>query len=247
MTIPSNIESEEKVVLVGISGPSSSGKTTVSRLLTGIFPGSILIHEDDYYKDDKDIPMDEALGEQNWDCPEALDITLLSQHLKSLKHPNADPQPKLPSIQPESPSSVADPALIKQLKQKVHNAVGHENLRLVFLDGFLLYHEGSPLVEVLDVKLFLQVTFPLLKQRRESREGYQTKDSFWVDPPGYFEKLVWPNYVQQHQHMFDKGDVENGRCVASETLGIDVFSIKNEGTGIEEVLKWAVQQILESI
>ncbi len=37
-------------VLIGISGVSSSGKTTISRLLRDIFPGTFLVHEDDFFK-----------------------------------------------------------------------------------------------------------------------------------------------------------------------------------------------------
>lgn len=45
-------------LLVGISGPSSSGKTTLSRLLRDIFPASQLtiLHLDDFYLTDAEIP-----------------------------------------------------------------------------------------------------------------------------------------------------------------------------------------------
>ncbi len=38
-----------KAVVVGISGCSSSGKTTLSRLLRDIFPNTFVLHEDDFY------------------------------------------------------------------------------------------------------------------------------------------------------------------------------------------------------
>lgn len=53
----------DKAVVIGISGPSSSGKTTLARLLQRIFNGAktpdshlntFIIHEDDFYfPDDK--------------------------------------------------------------------------------------------------------------------------------------------------------------------------------------------------
>lgn len=55
----------EKAVVIGISGPSSSGKTTLARLLQRVFCGvnlkpedsrlnTFIIHEDDFYfPDDK--------------------------------------------------------------------------------------------------------------------------------------------------------------------------------------------------
>jgi ABC-type glutathione transport system ATPase component len=38
-----------RAVVVGISGCSSSGKTTISRLLRDIFPNTFVLHEDDFY------------------------------------------------------------------------------------------------------------------------------------------------------------------------------------------------------
>jgi nicotinamide/nicotinate riboside kinase len=43
-------EPHRKAIIVGISGASSSGKTTLARLLRDIFPNSFVLHEDDFYK-----------------------------------------------------------------------------------------------------------------------------------------------------------------------------------------------------
>lgn len=39
-----------RCIVVGISGASSSGKTTLARLLRDIFPSTFILHEDDFYK-----------------------------------------------------------------------------------------------------------------------------------------------------------------------------------------------------
>jgi len=39
-----------KGIVVGISGASSSGKTTLARPLRDIFPSTFILHEDDFYK-----------------------------------------------------------------------------------------------------------------------------------------------------------------------------------------------------
>ena len=31
---------------------------------------------------------------------------------------------------------------------------------------------------------------------------------YWVDPPGYFDEVVWPNYVRDHAFLFKDGNVE---------------------------------------
>jgi nicotinamide/nicotinate riboside kinase len=48
------IKPGRKALVVGISGASSSGKTTLSRLLRDIFPNAFVLHEDDFYKEDKE-------------------------------------------------------------------------------------------------------------------------------------------------------------------------------------------------
>jgi pantothenate kinase-related protein Tda10 len=41
---------DQKAFIVGVSGCSSSGKTTLARLLRDIFPNTMILHEDDFYK-----------------------------------------------------------------------------------------------------------------------------------------------------------------------------------------------------
>lgn len=43
-------ETSRKAIIVGISGPSSSGKTTLARLLRDVFPNTFILHEDDFYR-----------------------------------------------------------------------------------------------------------------------------------------------------------------------------------------------------
>jgi hypothetical protein len=45
----------KKAFIVGISGCSSSGKTTLARLLRDIFPASFILHEDDFYKPENEL------------------------------------------------------------------------------------------------------------------------------------------------------------------------------------------------
>jgi len=47
---PWNMAGTRKAIVVGISGCSSSGKTTISRLLRDIFPNTFVLHEDDFYR-----------------------------------------------------------------------------------------------------------------------------------------------------------------------------------------------------
>ncbi len=73
--------------VIGIAGPSSSGKTTFIKRLSvqlevaGISPINLSL--DDYYLDRERTPRDEA-GEYDYEALEALDLPLLREHLTAL-------------------------------------------------------------------------------------------------------------------------------------------------------------------
>lgn len=121
-------------------------------------------------------------------------------------------------------------------------------IRLCLFDGFLLYSKSMAQVQShIDIKLFLRVSYAKAKARREARSGYVTLEGFWEDPPGYVEKIVWPNYVEDHKWMFEGEDVEGNfkEDVLKET------NIKCQDGGvdvdIETTLKWAVEILMEQL
>jgi nicotinamide/nicotinate riboside kinase len=86
---------------------------------------------------------------------------------------------------------------------------GEGGLRVCLVDGFLLYSEQtSSVMDLLDVRLFLLVSKAKATRRREARDGYVTIEGFWTDPPGYVDKVVWPNYAEAHAWLFENGDVD---------------------------------------
>jgi len=80
-------EKHDKVKMVLIAGPSSSGKTTTAKKLSielmvlGLKP--IAISLDDYYRGTAQTPKDEN-GEPDYECLEALDVPYLNEQLQAL-------------------------------------------------------------------------------------------------------------------------------------------------------------------
>ncbi|KAL1959533.1 hypothetical protein VTO42DRAFT_1978 [Malbranchea cinnamomea] len=90
-----------KTIIIGISGPSSSGKTTLARLLRTIFSpptspaapsecdvNTFIIHEDDFYKPDDQIPVTTTLSGklvQDWDTIDALNVPQLVSTLSYVR------------------------------------------------------------------------------------------------------------------------------------------------------------------
>jgi nicotinamide/nicotinate riboside kinase len=121
-------------------------------------------------------------------------------------------------------------------------------LRLCIFDGFLLYSKSmAPIQPQIDVKLFLRVSYAKAKARREARSGYVTLEGFWEDPAGYVDKIVWPNYLEDHKWMFEGEDVEG-------TLKEDVVQetgIRSQDGGVDidmkTTLTWAVETLMDQL
>ncbi|MFB6345538.1 MAG: nucleoside kinase [bacterium] len=82
--------------LICVAGPSSSGKTTFSRLgvqlrVHGIRP--LTLSADDYFVDRSETPLD-AEGNYDFESPGALDLELLNRHLKQLSEDKPVEVPK---------------------------------------------------------------------------------------------------------------------------------------------------------
>lgn len=45
---------DKRAVVFSLSGCSSSGKTTLARILRDVFPNTFILHEDDFYKTDNE-------------------------------------------------------------------------------------------------------------------------------------------------------------------------------------------------
>jgi uridine kinase len=69
--------------IIGIAGPSSSGKTELSRQLQQRLPGSSIVSLDSYYRGMEEIPLEER-KKVNFDHPDALDWELLHEHLQAM-------------------------------------------------------------------------------------------------------------------------------------------------------------------
>ncbi|OAA44260.1 nicotinamide riboside kinase 1 [Metarhizium rileyi] len=241
-------------LIVGISGPSSSGKTTLARLLRDIFPNTFILHQDDFYKPEPELPVKEGL--LDWDCVGALDVPGMAEALSYIQQHASFP-PTLDSK--EDQNSVGKcpvpVSTVAALKSKVSDALPSShplcgpNLRLCLLDGFLLYSPSMQAVHsYLDLKLFVRTSYAKAKARREARDGYVTIEGFWTDPPGYVDKIVWPNYVEEHAWMFDEGDVEGTyKRDVLDTHGIKVLKDAPVDADMEHVLRWMVDEVIDKL
>lgn len=237
-----------KTLLVGLSGVSSSGKTTLARLLCDIFPNSFITHEDDFYWPDSRIPVKNGI--QDWDCLEAIDVARLASSLQYIKQHSASP-PDLMSKEDQNSTGECEVehALLERLKSQSKSLFSNQHVpRLAIVDGFLLYSEELKEVrDLLDLKILLRADYKTAKMRREARSGYATVEGFWEDPPGYVDQIVWPNYVRDHSFLFKEGDVEGSYDMeACLRAGVRPLPHTIE-SNMTATLEWAVQMITEAL
>ncbi|CAG8592239.1 2112_t:CDS:2 [Dentiscutata erythropus] len=261
-------KSSSKIVLIGFSGASCSGKTTLARLLKQVLPNSWIFHQDDFFKSESQIPIDPTTNLSNWDCPDAIDFP---KFIKTLRHvhktgslPDSFKSKERLNARNDSEIEAHLGSLIKELSSQIGNvlndsnesngtdkndskdeneknsasSIDNSNWKFVLVDGFLLYWDMQ-VVKELDIKFFVQADYTTLKKRREERAGYVTVDGYWKDPPNYFDTMVWPNYIKCHRHLF-QGYSE---IKLNELVVLNSKDIRDIRTNLE----MAVENILEFI
>lgn len=143
-----------KPVVIGVTGGSGSGKTSVTKAIYESFKGhSILILEQDfYYKDQSHLPYEERL-KTNYDHPLAFDNDLLIEHLDRLTRYEPIDKP------------VYDYALHTRSSEVIHV----EPKDVIILEGILVL-EDERLRNLMDIKLYVDTDADLRIIRRMLRD-----------------------------------------------------------------------------
>lgn len=83
-----------KMLVIGIAGGTGSGKTTVvNNILRDLSTESVIvISQDNYYRDNHDMPLEER-HKINFDHPRSIDFDLLKEHVRMLKDGQSINQP----------------------------------------------------------------------------------------------------------------------------------------------------------
>ncbi|GAF36005.1 uridine kinase [Lentilactobacillus farraginis] len=151
------VKPKQKPVVIGVTGGSGSGKTTVSRkIFNELSNYSIMIlQQDSYYKDQSNMTMAQR-KKVNYDHPMAFDYDLIIQQLKQLLN-----------YQPiEKP--VYDYNQFTRSKETIHQ----DPREVIILDGILIL-DDERLRDLMDIKVFVDTDDDIRLIRRIERDMHE--------------------------------------------------------------------------
>lgn len=149
--------------VVGLSGITCSGKTTLAKKIQEVMPDTVVISQDEYFlpPDSEKHTFIDELNHANWELVTSLDMARLLNDVEEYR-----------SEKPESQQ------------------------RLLVIEGIVILNY-RPIAELCRQKFFITLNKEACWERRQLR-SYDPPD-----PPGYFEKCVWPMYEKHFKEIKD--------------------------------------------
>jgi len=138
--------------IIGIAGPSCSGKTELSRQLAQALPGTSVVSLDSYYRGLEDMPLEER-RKVNFDHPDAIEWPLLRAHLEMMAegHPFYEP----------------DYSFSEHTRTAKTRRIEPSNFMIV--EGLFAFH-WPELRELLDTKVYVETDPGVCFNRRLARD-----------------------------------------------------------------------------
>lgn len=150
----SEVKTKRRPIIIGVTGGSGSGKTSVSHAMCDSLAGHsiLMVEEDSYYKNQDHLPMEERV-KTNYDHPDAFDTDLLIEQLNDLLN-------------------------WKSIKKPVYDYVAHtrskevvevEPTEVIILEGILVLNDPR-VRDLLDIKIFVDTDDDIRLLRRIQRD-----------------------------------------------------------------------------
>ncbi|MGY3777486.1 uridine kinase [Isobaculum melis] len=148
------MENGKKPIVIGVTGGSGSGKTSVSRAIFNQFSGHsiLMIEQDFYYKNQSHLSFEERL-ETNYDHPFAFDTDLLIEHIHDLIQFKKIEKP----VYDYAAHTRSDQTIIQEPKE------------VIILEGILIL-EDARLRDLMDIKVYVDTDDDIRIIRRIKRD-----------------------------------------------------------------------------
>ena len=200
--------SKKKPIIIGVSGGSGSGKTSVSRAIFNNFPNHsiMMLEHDSYYKDQSHLSFEERL-KTNYDHPFAFDTDLLIEHLEKLLNYETIEKPVYDYVAHTRSTETA----IQEPKE------------VIILEGILIL-EDKRLRDLMDIKIYVDTDDDIRIIRRIKRdmiERGRTLDSI-IDQYLSVVKPMYHQFIEPTKRYADVIVPEGGE----NRVAIDLINTK---------------------
>ena len=203
-------ESKETVryrpYLIGISGGSGGGKTSVANLIHKSLgkKDSLLFSMDTYYKD-LTPEQEKDLNNYNFDSPEALDLDLLYTHLNDLMHWK----------------KIEMPTYDFSTNKRNSYTINLEPAKVIIFEGILAFYDKR-MRDLMDLKLFIDLDDDIRLSRRIYRDIISRGREMETVLERYhkFVKTAYNNFIRPTKEYADIIIPRGG----SNTIAIDLIN-----------------------
>ena len=170
---------DKYAILIGIAGGTGSGKTSIAKAIASDFGKSevALIEQDSYYKDLSNLTMEER-SLVNFDHPDAIDFTLMSDHLKELLAGNM----------------VDVPIYDFTTHTRRRESIEIEKHHIIILEGILTLFDQI-IRNMMDIKIYVETADDIRIIRRVKRDINKRNRKFNSVIEQYY-KTVRPMHIQ---------------------------------------------------
>ena len=200
--------SKKKPIIIGVSGGSGSGKTSVSRAIFNNFPNHsiMMLEHDSYYKDQSHLSFEERL-KTNYDHPFAFDTDLLIEHLEKLLNYE----------------TIEKPVYDYVAHTRSTETVIQEPKEVIILEGILIL-EDKRLRDLMDIKIYVDTDddIRIIRQiKRDMIERGRTLDSI-IDQYLSVVKPMYHQFIEPTKRYADVIVPEGGE----NHVAIDLINTK---------------------
>ena len=205
----------KKPIIIGVTGGSGSGKTSVSRAILANFPNAkiAMIEHDSYYKDQSNLTFEERVT-TNYDHPLAFETDLLINHLKEL---------------------IADRPVDIPIYDYTQHTRSEKSYRQepqdVFIVEGILVLEDQRLRDLMDIKLFVDTDDDIRiirRIKRDMQERGRSLDSI-IEQYTRVVKPMYHQFIEPTKRYADIVVPEGvSNLVAIDLINTKVASILNE-------------------
>ncbi|MGQ7869383.1 uridine kinase [Sunxiuqinia sp. sy24] len=167
------------MIIIGIAGGTGSGKTTVVRKIIEQLPQNevAVISQDSYYKDNSHLPMEQR-KEINFDHPDSIEFSLLTQHLSELK----------------TGKNIEEPRYSYLTCSRLEQTQTIEPKSVIIVEGILVLSNAS-LRDMLDIKAFVDCDSDLRLSRVIQRDIIERGRDV-QEVLSRYEETVRPSHLQ---------------------------------------------------